>query len=538
MVGKKGKVSACKYQDVLGKCPRPVWEGGGPEEKYCLFHSMQMEKKSEEFLEEIKHIKKGEPSELYKMGQREGYDCGDFGGFRFPSGAGYFAGHKFEGDVYFSMSIFEGNADFTSAEIGGYAIFSYAKIDGYAIFFDAKIGGFASFSHAKIDGDAIFSSAKIDGYAIFFDAEIGGDASFFDAEIDGDASFSSAKIDGDAIFFDAKIGGYASSSSAKIGGYASFSSAKIGDDASFLNTKIEKSLILSGAKCGSDVILDQAQMKSLNANGLKYEGLLSLEETLFIEGAEQEPSTVNNVYLERTKIVRVDLSFFSFRGAFIREVLFDSVSFDKELPSKWFHIWKHPWVSGRPKEAICEERQALAEKEKTKKKEHYRSAETVYRTLKHEMEDKHAKGLARRMRAGELECKRNEAGVIQWFFLVIYRFLNGFGLRCIRALLFWLILIFMFACHYTGSFATYDKYEQKLQLQAGRFEKVERIRPELKVVDFGDGLLHSIQMTSVVMKPSLTIHYPDVGWIEFAERILSPALLLLFLQAARNMARD
>ena len=483
MIGKKGKVSTCKYQGLLGKCPRPVWEGGGPEEEYCLFHSKQMEKKSEEFIEEMKHIKRGEPSELYQMGQEEGYDCRDFGGFRFPSGAGHFELHKFEGSVDFNWSMFEGNANFMYAEIGGPANFMYAEIGGHVYFEDVK-------------------------------------------------------IDGPANFLSAKIGGYADFSYAKIAGDADFLSAKIGEDAIFFYTKIEKSLILSRAKCGSDVILDHAQMKSLNANKLKYEGLLYLEETCFIEGAEQKPSTVESVYLERTKIVRVDLSYFSFRGAFIREVLFDGVRFDKKLPIKWFHIWKHPWVSGRPKEAICEERQALAEKEKTKKKEHYKSAETVYRTLKHEMEDKHAKGLARRMRAGELECKRNEAGLIQWFFLVIYRFLNGFGLRCIRALLFWLILIFMFACHYTGSFATYDKYEQKLQLQAGRFEKVERIRPELKVVDFGDGLLHSIQMTSVVMKPSLTIHYPDVGWIEFAERILSPALLLLFLQAARNMARD
>jgi len=48
----------------------------------------------------------------------------------------------------------------------------------------------------------------------------------------------------------------------------------------------------------------------------------------------------------------------------------------------------------------------------------------------------------------------------------------------------------------------------------------------------------TLEMTSIIATPSLRIENPGIRWVEGLERVLSPALLLLFLQAARNAARD
>lgn len=537
----------CAFESIefpFFKCPRPVWEDGGSEEKYCLFHSEQMEKKKEEFKKEIEKIKRGEPSELYKIGQLKRLECRDFRGFKFPEGTADFSMHEFKGDVDFRKAQFE----------------------GFAWFFQTKIGGYAT-----------FEGAEVRGYVWFIGAEIASDTVFDNTKISGHIDLRSAKIYGDIWFERAEIGGNTLFDEAKIGGDLHATEATFGKNIYLISATLRK-LDLSAAKSEGNVTLDRARLTSLALDNFEYKGILSLEGTEFKEDDYDRHSTMKNLLLERARFVGTDLSNVAFSGAFIREVIFDRVNFGKAPKAKFF--WSRPWFCGRLNEAICEERLAFQQKteeqetreeagknrkrllknwrKKIKKsglirsrfpqlflrvksrlrwrkrrterfKKLYWSAETTYRTLKHEMEDKHAKGLARRMRAGELECKiQGGRWGLEKILLIGYRFLNGFGLRWLRALAFWLIFVGSLSLFYYGHFTTFERFDRSTG---------ENITIR-KVMNEWEAIWHSVEMTSVIAKPSLHIDDPNVRWVEGMERVLSPVLLVLFLQAARNSARD
>ena len=134
------------------------------------------------------------------------------------------------------------------------------------------------------------------------------------------------------------------------------------------------------------------------------------------------------------------------------------------------------------------------------------------------------------MRAGELEMRlHGSAGWWEKVLLIGYRFLNGYGLRWFRALVFWLICFLSFAVFgYLGKEATYEQFDLARQQHVVRAKRL----------DLPEAVWHSLEMTSIIASPSLRIENPGIRWVEGFEKFLSPVLLLLFLQAARNAARD
>jgi len=776
----------CAYEikrERLGggcKCSRPVWEDGGPDEKYCLFHSTQYERKEKAFKQEFELFMEGQPSEYLLGGEKSGVKRHNFVGFKFPAAcsnfynftfnkcadfnavefngnAGFnkakfskgarFFGATFGGDALFDNATFGGNARFDGATFKGYAgftetifngnvwfseatffgkaVFNKASFNGYAVFnkssfskearffgatfssivrfneatfrskalfndvtlvgnaefnkatfsgdtnFDkAKFSEDAEFSKTTFSEDTEFSKAAFSKDARFYGTTFSGDASFPEAIFSGEARFDKATFNGGAWFERSTFSGFARFDGASFSGVARFNEASFNVDARFEgvtfngdawfeetafkggawfeeatfsnganfheaafsgsvwferaafggdallidivskdaeihfeNSLLKKNvlirtysereylpavLIFKRARIIGNVSIEDSEIKRLEADNLTYRRVLTLRNVVFRNEDLSAPSSLENVYLERAKFTNIDLSTVALGGPFIREVVFDRIKFGRPTTQGW---QCSSWLLGRPNEAIYEERYArygkkseekLEEGEEKKevdptegldksrfldriilwlgrfrgifgiswlgktviklrkKRDRFGAAETVYRTLKHEMEKQHAKGLSRRMRAGELECKlHGEANFFQKIFLFGYRFLNGFGLRWIRALVFWLACILSFAVFFYDSRPAYfDCYRETVRIEDGNVIRESGIVPVDVTLNFGDALLHSLQMTSVVMRPSKIISSPDIGWIEFAEKILSPALLFLFLQAARNTARD
>ena len=565
--------------------PRPVWEGGDDDEQYCLFHSKNYEAKKEEFNNEIDAVLRGKPSELFLKGERDSLMEGieeeelplsfyDFFGFRFPIDGADFRGKAFDGDVFFDEACFAGNSSFDEAKFCGNVSFYGAKFCGIASFAGAKFGGTAVFSGVRFVSEAEFGGARFDGFARFELTDFEGSALFYVAEFGGITGFQGTNFRGEAGFFGAEFRKLANFDASIFGSYANFDGAMFSGDAGFRIAEFVDYAGFSEAEFRGNLILNSAVFKkgffllgnkiagSLNLNKCSFNGnivlyalssrcldigdilfpdkFLTIENISFTDVPPEHYSCLSAA-LERTRIINTDLSYVSFKGAFLREVQFDRVWFNSGIDKSW------KWESrlfGRPKEAIYEERVARkgndesglndGKGEETRKRnDAFGAAETIYRTLKHEMEKQHAYGLARRFRAGELECKLhgNYSGT-EKFLLFMYRFINGFGLRRIRAGVIWLCFIMLFTFGYSlfGGKATYERYVDK---QVGYV--IEKTATQL---DIPNAFRHSLETSTIFLSPKHRLDEPQADAIEFLQRIICPFLLIMFGQAARNAARD
>jgi uncharacterized protein YjbI with pentapeptide repeats len=481
------------------------------------------------------------------------------------SGEADFHEATFKEESWFSNSTFTCDAAFREATFNGVAWFLGVKFNRNAWFFRSTFKDFANFEHATFGSVLGFTNAFFYRNANFASAVFNGDAEF-QGVITKDALFNFEM----AFFKKNLIIQISSETGCSLASF-SFDSSRIIGDLSIEDSEIER----------------------IKADNLIYQRVLSLRNIVIRNNDIMRPSSFENVYLERAKFINIDLSTVAMGGPFIREVIFDRISFGKPTTPGW---QCSSLLLGRPNEAIFEERYVRyykKEKERgeeneeeegeeqketgqtsgldesrfwdriilwfgrfpgafglrwlgrliikiRKKRDNFCAAETVYRTLKHEMEKQHAMGLARRMRAGEMECKlHGESNIFQKVFLFGYRFLNGFGLRWIRAFVFWCICILSFAWWgYYNQPATFEVYREATSVENEKVVKDQRIVPQPTMMNFNDAVWHSLEMTSVIARPSKQLQNPEIRWLEGLEKILSPALFFLFLQAARNAIRD
>ncbi|MBW1723583.1 MAG: pentapeptide repeat-containing protein [Deltaproteobacteria bacterium] len=524
-------------------CPRPVWEGGGEEEEYCLFHSEQCEAKKDQFKAEIEAVLKGQPSRLFLIGKREYIYLYDFTGFRFPAGCSDFRGHEFSSDAvfseatflnsaYFDEATFRGVAMFAGATFRGNAVFDGVKVGGNALFFGAMFRSFARFERAVFGSDAKFFAATFDGNTGFDEAAFRDNAEFYGATFSGSAWFNGATFSGNAVFDGARLKGNTWFSRAIFEGDARFEGTILENSLHITsNSRIEKVFSLNNCLCKGNILISDSSLGSFNADDLSYDGILTLENVTFTNPKKDSHSTLRNVYLERAKFIGTDLSHVAFGGAFIREVIFDRVTFGQAAETKGGAT--QPWLCGRPNEAIYEERVAR----KSGTKEDFETAETVYRTLKHTMEEMHAGNLARRMRAGELEMRLHVSTKFwEKLLLILYRFINGFGLRWFRALLMSFGMILLFASSYfiagkCGAGATFEE----AVTTGDRVEYKLVYKPSLDALG---SLRHSVETATIIISPKYRMDNDWVGLIEIAQRIICPLLFAMFVQAVINAARD
>jgi len=271
--------------------------------------------------------------------------------------------------------------------------------------------------------------------------------------------------------------------------------------------------------------ITNSEIRRISADNLTHRRGLTLRNIVFRNDNLNEPSTLSNVCLERARFINVDLSTVALDGPFIREIVFDRISFGKPTTRGW------RWSSrfwGRPNEAIHEERYARYFP-KGNKKDKFCAAETVYRTLKHEMEKQHARGLARRMRAGELECKlHGDSNLIEKILLFIYRFFNGFGLRWIRALVFWLISILIFGLIYMDQTAVFKINDEEKKAYVN--ETVD--------LNLEQAVRHSVETSLAILPTKYNLDNTSIDYIEGMQRLICPLLLAAFILAVRNTATD
>lgn len=502
----------CAYETVLlgnkdYKCSRRVWMDGGPVEKFCLFHSVQYKIKKESFRREIDLFKKGKPTDHLLSSRKDVIKAYYFIGFKFPMGCSDFSEHVFDKDACFHKATFNGEANFEGATFKYTAIFKEGVFNGFANFNKTVFTCDARFDEALFEQDIHMNESQFENKLIFDRANFIKSALFIGMKAGDELRFDGSKSDLNIFIRTTPI-------------------------------KPDKRLLLSfrGAVVKNHIAIVDSEIKCITASGLKFDGVFTIMNVVFNNDNIDLPTEFKAVYLKNVKFVNVDFETVELKGLFFGEVIFDRITFGKPTTLGWKCS---TWLLGRPNEAIYEERYARYCDE-GKKKDKFGAAETVYRTLKHEMEKQHAKGLARRMRAGELECKLQ--GLLNPFKIILlfgYRFLNGFGLRWIRALVFWLACVFLFAYFgYNTQPATFDVYQESTSIEDGDVVINQRIVPQPTTMNLADAIWHSLETTSVIARPSKQIQNPGVHWVEGLERVFSPFLLFLFLQAARNAARD
>jgi uncharacterized protein YjbI with pentapeptide repeats len=224
------------YLPGLGKykCSRPVWEDGGPDEKFCLFHSEQYEKKKEAFKREINHFKNRHPSEHF-LGGKKIKKTYDFIGFNFPDACSDFEGHNFDLAVNFSKATFKGDARFERVTILGNAWFIGVKFINSIRFNETKFKGNTWFGKAEFGGESDFTEAKFIGIADFIDVVFLRDANFYEAVFSGNAWFAEAKFEGEARFDDSEFKDISWFGNSKFRAKTWFWGAKLGGFSTFRN---------------------------------------------------------------------------------------------------------------------------------------------------------------------------------------------------------------------------------------------------------------------------------------------------------------
>ncbi len=540
------EIRTCAFRLSGWNCPRPIWEKGDSDEKYCLFHSNNINEKREEFIKEINSIEIGSSSTLYHMGMRKAYIFGDFLGFHFPKNTAHFKKHKFPNNVSFEHVMIEGDVDLSSSIVLGYLSFTSANIKGNVNLDNSDIKGYLAFTSVNINGSINLNFAKIGRFLVISESKINELSSWY-VNINENIEIQITEIVHVTSFRNAIIGGSVELFNIFSTNQIDLYEALIKGGLLINDTFVEHNVIISRCKCMDNLLIKNTKLRLIEADNFKYKGVFSVCSVEFINQEDECFTNLSNVDLEKARFIGSDLSTIAFGGAFIREVIFDRVTFGKATESK--HFWEEPWYCGRPNEAIFEERIARYKREDDlERADLFKSAETVYRTLKHAMEEQHAHNLARRLRAGELEMQYQVMELEKpkpwwkpknlWRRFRIwakqqpigsYRFLNGYGLHWIRTLVLWLVCVFSFAFFgYQGQEATYEKFDLAQQQHVVMAKRV----------NLPEAIWHSLEMTSIIASPSLHIENPGIRWVEGLEKFLSPVLLLLFLQAARNAARD
>lgn len=544
----------CSYSVVLDEfdkkpyqCPRIVWLDGGEEECHCLFHSFNLDSKKDVFHDEILNAVSGNPSSLFIDGQRDIDDYYDFLGFNFPEDTSWFD-YKLiktiEHHLVFEKCIFSGGLAFYIITLEDQLQLLDSEVDGDLLLGGSVFQGNIFMINNNINGRIIFDNSKMEGHLIVDECTS-----------EGPMTMNKFKVGSTATVRNINCGFWFKADNIEVGGdlninncstdRISLKASNVKGDMILSRCKAEKDIDCSNSRVMNSYQVEDCEAATLNAKGLTYSGLLTIS-NLTLNGDIDNASDFTDVVLEKSSFIGTDLGTMAFSRVIIREVDFDRVTFGLQRRSMnrwWKKIFLSAWkvapyrkdwsilsnISGRPKEMNFEETKARASSNKEDRIGQFETAEKVYRSLKHEMEKKHAGSLARRMRAGELECRfHGRYSMPDKFFIFLYRIVNGYGLKWFRALAILIAFIIVFSCFYYDQTATYEIYA------------VETSMREIRCINVGalEALWHSLEMTSIIVRPSISIENEAIRYAEGIERIICPIILLMFIQAFRNTVRD
>ncbi|MGC1121895.1 MAG: pentapeptide repeat-containing protein [Candidatus Methanofastidiosia archaeon] len=389
--------------------------------KSCCYTWKQWDDKNNEYVEkscpeEVWHQSrkycifhdpsKQKNAELFKQGISDKIAKGDFNfwGYRFHVNI-EFVKQEFHDSVYFDKSAFYGIANFDEAEFQTVSFndarFKYAS-------FSKTFFGDASFDRA-IFQDSSFNSAVF-GKAHFDGTVFKHNADFIGTEFEGEVHFDNA------VFQD-----------------VSLIDATFKKTASFHSATFKKTVYFRRANFEQDALFDKATF--YNAffgeaifHKVSFDGVFVERDLRF------SPSKVEELNLQYSQFkfkghITTNLSKTKLLGADLENIVFTELEPEKE--------------------SIYEEKH-MKQLNLT-----FENIETIYRNLKHNMQDKGDYSRAGRFFFREMEMKRkgarNKKRYLSWIWFEIYRFLAGYGESPQNTIAISIFSIFSCALLYLGT---------------------------------------------------------------------------------------
>ena len=364
------------------------------------------------------------------------------------------------------------------------------------------------------------------------------DLNFDYSIINGDLDLNYIAIKGDLTISNSFISGNLNLKQAEIEGLLllnkCLSIAEINLTTAHVNKHIFISKIHNLGKLIMDDLLVNGNFSFLEISTTGMSGDFSAKDELIMANITFKDTTgkgyadINYSTIKAIKLVNTDFGRISFVGTHIEYASIEDPHFVEPDKNSWW-LWDS-LLLGRPNKAIYNElrsRDIVNFGPDTT----YKEAESVYLKLKTLSQNNNDKQLARLFRAGQLNMKMlQRKNLFEVIALFLYQFISGYGLRWVRALIFWLVCVFSFATFaYWGQEAAYKEYNSDLKVF--EYQKDEEL-------DYLEALRHSVETSTVILQPHLLIENETTDLYEGLQRLLSPLLLLFFLQAAKHRLSD
>jgi len=366
-------VAKCKYHEICGR------NGGeNTEEELCILHSEDPAKSPAAFEEALDEHR-----------QKNKYN---FQGIVFP-GYERYRHAEFTERVDFSGAKFIKWADFTEAQFTQGADFFKTQFCEGTCFNRARFAEWTTFS-GSVFGQEGADSVAHDFVGVVFAQE----ASFKEAQFWGTANFLGARFSGEAIFY-----------ACEFHGKADFGSTEFTQRADFRGAQFAKVAL--------------ARFRHARFQGR------TLFSTKPSDGGTVQIFSGSEVDFRDVSIEPLDG--FTFRDADLRKCRFQGTDLRKAeiTNAKWAEIPGKTWFGIGRRSGVYDEEDPLGPHP-------WAHIERVYRELKQNLEDRRAYGRAGDFHYGEKEARRKNAETSWglWFWLTLYKWVGGYGERCLPPL--------------------------------------------------------------------------------------------------------
>ncbi|MEV6910813.1 pentapeptide repeat-containing protein [Amycolatopsis sp. NPDC051071] len=463
----------------------------------------------------------------------------DFGGVTFFDGN--FEGAGFEDGVNFGKADFRGIASFLGSRFEGRATFESvifeeitfegANFAGETRFDRATFKG-GDFTNTRFDGRVSFEKVKFEG-DVSFSQGFPDDVSFDEAEFAGEAGFGLVRFDGRSTFVKAKFAAAATFGGATFDDYAWFDDARFDGEATFENVRFSSEVSFEGA-----VFTVAERFGPVTAGRLIFgratfrrrmlidagSPVVDCTHTRFEEGVTLSLGRYSSADLARTIFGKastvIGASVASVGGTDVADLVFTDVGLVDCRFAGAHHLDKLRlegdcrFGTDRKRQMLAEERAWRADRDAPVGP---RRIGDLYRQLRKAQEDSKNEPGAADFYYGEMEMRRHSKAT-PWserVILHLYWLVSGYGLRALRALATFAVLVAVVTVAFT----------------AAGFKGSAA---------FGDTLIYVAQSTvSLETKlTSLPKELTPFGEVmRLVMRVLGPLLLGLALLAVRNRVK-
>lgn len=304
----KGKKCIYKYIDNQGvrfPCKYPALEN----EKYCIFHSLEVTKKAETFIKTL-DLLISRIEDDYKIAKY------DFKGFYFPK-------------ISFKKKVFKKELDLRGAVFSEYADFEGCQFNGELVTHKTIFKNIAFFQGAIFESNVSFIASDFNKLIL-----IGGisknkfvfhGCKFYENAVFQGRSFLNKVVFQSSIFYKD----------------ADFQRVKFQNKVDMRNTRFENRAIFSHSQFFDEVILSGANisyLKNISASGINFSGTI-LHSTNFYDTADLIDIDFRNAFLISCDLSNKIISNCDFTGAVFKAVHTDNSTIDEGTRQKTKYIF-------------------------------------------------------------------------------------------------------------------------------------------------------------------------------------------------------